>query len=193
VNIKTVRAVALHKMIRLITIASADSGYLNFMGNEFGHPEWVDFPSEQNNYSFHYARRLWSLKYDRYLYYSCLFEFDRQMIRLVTEHGLFYSPHRNLLYIHEKDQVLAFERMGLIFVFNFNHSHSFFDYTIEAPAGEYRMILNSDDIIFGGKERLKKDQLHFTRLAEDKSKKRHLLSLYLPTRTAIILKQQQNM
>ncbi|MCK5097663.1 MAG: 1,4-alpha-glucan-branching enzyme, partial [Desulfobacteraceae bacterium] len=120
-SIETFRAVALHKMIRLITIATAKNGYLNFMGNEFGHPEWVDFPSEINNFSFQYARRQWSLKYDQNLVYSCLFEFDKQMIDLVKTHHLFSSPDVNLLCIHEDDKVIAFERNKIIFVFNFHH------------------------------------------------------------------------
>ena len=110
-------AVALHKMIRLITIATAGSGYLNFMGNEFGHPEWVDFPSAQNNFSYHYARRQWSLKYDDDLYFSSLFEFDKKMIAFVKTHDLFCDPNVNLLHIHDDDKVIAFSRNNLVFVF----------------------------------------------------------------------------
>jgi 1,4-alpha-glucan branching enzyme len=186
---KTLRGVALHKMIRLITIAPADSGYLNFMGNEFGHPEWVDFPSQSNNFSFHYARRQWSLKRDPDLFYSSLFEFDRQMIHLVKDQDLFSSPHVNLLHLHEENKVIAFERKNLIFVFNFHPSNSFPDYLLDAPPGEYQMVLDSDQIAFGGRDRLKKDQVHFT-LDPIKFGKRNLLSLYLPTRTAIVLKQK---
>jgi len=187
-SIETDRGVALHKMIRLITIATAGSGYLNFMGNEFGHPEWVDFPSERNNFSFHYARRQWSLKYDQSLFYSCLFEFDKEMIDLIKAVQLFSSPDMNLLCIHEDDKVIAFERNKLIFVFNFHPSASFFDYMFSAPFGEYEMILNSDEIRFGGKGRLKPDQFHFTIEEPKNNDKKSLLSLYLPTRTAIVLK-----
>jgi 1,4-alpha-glucan branching enzyme len=186
---KTLRGVALHKMIRLITIASADSGYLNFMGNEFGHPEWVDFPSERNNFSFNYARRQWSLKRDPDLFYSCLFEFDRQMIHLVKDQDLFSSSHVNLLHLHEENKVIAFERKNLIFIFNFHPVNSFSDYLLDAPPGEYQMVLDSDQIQFGGRDRLKKDQVHFT-LDPIKFGNRNLLSLYLPTRTAIVLKQK---
>jgi len=186
---KTLRGVALHKMIRLMTIAPADSGYLNFMGNEFGHPDWVDFPSQRNNFSFHYARRQWSLKSDPDLFYSCLFEFDRQMIHLVKDQDLFSSPHVNLLHLHEENKVIAFERKNLIFVFNFHPSTSFSDYLLDAPPGEYQMVLDSDQIQFGGRDRLKKDQVHFTH-DPIKFGERNLLSLYLPTRTAIVLKQK---
>ncbi len=188
-SVKTLRGVALHKMIRLITIAPADSGYLNFMGNEFGHPEWVDFPSQRNLFSFHHARRQWSLKHDTNLYYSCLFEFDRQMIRLVKAHDLFSWP-LNLIHIHEENKVIAFGRKNLIFVFNFHPSNSFFDYRVDAPPGEYQMVLDSDEIVFGGQDRLKKDQVHFTLFDSIKFGKKNLLSLYLPARTAIVLKQK---
>ncbi|WP_457553262.1 alpha amylase C-terminal domain-containing protein [Desulfobacula sp.] len=187
-SIETFRGVALHKMIRLITIATADSGYLNFMGNEFGHPEWVDFPTQKNNFSFHHARRQWSLKHNPDLYYSCLFEFDKKMISLVKAFDWFSFPEVNLLCIHEDDKVIAFERNQMIFVFNFHPLTSFSDYMFDAPAGEYNQVLNSDDIRFGGKGRLEKDQTHFTLFDPKRFGNRNLLSFYLPTRTAIVLK-----
>ncbi len=188
-SVQTLRGVALHKMVRLMTIVTAGSGYLNFMGNEFGHPEWVDFPSERNNFSFHYARRQWSLKYDPDLYYSCLFEFDKQMIHLVRDQDLFSSPHANLLHIHEENKVIAFERKNFIFIFNFHPSNSFSDYLLDAPPGEYQMVFDSDQIVFGGGDRLKKDQAHFTLFDPKKFGNKNLLSLYLPTRTAMVLKK----
>ena len=191
-SIETFRGVALHKMIRLITIATAGSGYLNFMGNEFGHPEWVDFPSEENNFSFHYARRQWSLKYDQNLLYSALFEFDKTMIDLVKTHQLFSSPDVNLLCIHEDDKVIAFERNKIIFVFNFHPSKSFPDYMFVAPKGEYRMILNSDEKRFGGEARLKQSQAHFTIDDPNYDDRENRLSLYLPNRSAIVLNKAHN-
>ncbi len=187
-SMETLRGVALHKMIRLITIATAGSGYLNFMGNEFGHPEWVDFPTQRNNFSFHYARRQWSLKYDQDLYYSSLFEFDKKMVALVKDHNWLSSPGMNLLCVHEDDKVIAFERCKMIFVFNFHPVKSFSDYRFDTPPGEYRMIFNSDEILFGGQGRLKQDQVHFTLFDKRISEESNLLSLYLPTRTGIILK-----
>ncbi|MCP3873835.1 MAG: 1,4-alpha-glucan-branching enzyme [Desulfobacteraceae bacterium] len=186
-SIETFRAVALHKMIRLITLATAGSGYLNFMGNEFGHPEWIDFPSERNNFSFHYARRQWSLKYDQDLYFSCLYEFDKKMISLVKEYDLFSSSYMTLLHIHEDDKVIAFKRKNLILIFNLNGSTSFSDYMFEAPPGKYKMIFDSDQIQFGGKSRLNEGQIHFTIYDSVKYGDRNLLSVYLPARTAIIL------
>ncbi len=183
------RGVSLHKMIRLITISTADSGYLNFMGNEFGHPEWVDFPSEMNGFSFHHARRQWSLKYDQTLYYSSLFEFDRHMIDFVKTKNLFRSEPR-LLFIHEEDKVMAFERNKLIFVYNFHSEKSFSDYQFDTQPGEYKMLLNTDEIRFGGEGRLKDGQVHFTLFNPHLYGKRNLLSLYLPSRTAVVLKKK---
>ncbi|WP_022667561.1 alpha amylase C-terminal domain-containing protein [Desulfospira joergensenii] len=185
-SIETVRAVALHKMIRLITLATANAGYLNFMGNEFGHPEWVDFPSQLNNFSYVYARRQWSLKYHPDLYYGDLFEFDRQMIDLAKSRNLFSGSGPDLLYLHEADKILAFRRSGLIFVFNFNPDRSFFDHPLDSSPGKYRSILDTDEPRFGGQNRLKKDQTHFTlhRSGEAGSGR---LSLYLPSRAALVL------
>ncbi len=187
-RVETVRGVALHKMIRLITIATADSGYLNFMGNEFGHPEWVDFPSKENKFSFDHARRQWSLKYDDRLFFSCLFEFDQKMLALITAHDLFSSPEMILLHLHQDDKVMAFQRKDLVFVFNFHGSTSFTDYMFGVPAGEYGMIINSDETRFGGQQRLKADQTHFTLNDPAASGTQNFISLYLPTRTALVLK-----
>jgi 1,4-alpha-glucan branching enzyme len=187
-SVETVRGVALHKMIRLITIATSDAGYLNFMGNEFGHPEWVDFPSQENNFSFDHARRQWSLKYDPHLFFSCLFEFDRQMVALVKTHDLFASSEMVLLHLHEADKVIAFQRNQLIFVFNFHPSCSFTDYGMDMPPGEYQMIFNSDESRFGGQQRLLKDQSHFTLHDPVNFGQRNLIRLYLPTRTALVLR-----
>ena len=186
--IETARAVALHKMIRLLTLATAGSGYLNFMGNEFGHPEWVDFPCERNGFSFHYARRQWSLKEDQTLYFSCLSDFDKKIIHFVREYDLFSWPHIHLLYCHEDDRVLAFERGQLVFVFNFHSSVSYTDYRVDALPGEYEMVFDSDERRYGGNGRLRTDQIHFTLFDPDRFGDRNLLSLYLPARTAMVLK-----
>jgi 1,4-alpha-glucan branching enzyme len=186
-SVETVRAVALHKMIRLITLATAHSGYLNFMGNEFGHPEWVDFPSERNHFSYSHARRQWSLKYNKSLYFSDLFEFDRQMVSLCRQMRLFSSGDTCLLNIHEDDKILVFERGGLIFAFNFHPVKSFSDYPVSAHPGKYRMILDTDEKRFGGPGRLNARQLHFTRTQKEGHTLCSSLSLYLPSRCALVL------
>ncbi len=179
-GLKTFRAVSLHKMIRLVTIGTAKSGYLNFMGNEFGHPEWIDFPGEPNNWSYQYARRQWSLRDNHVLYYSKLAEFDAAMIKLVKSGRVLDSKRPDLLHIHEENRVIAFTRGTFVFVFNFHHDHSYQDYMIQAPSGTYKTVLNTDESRFGGHGRLVDDQVHHAREAEG-------LSLYIPTRTGIVL------
>lgn len=178
------RGIALHKLIRLITLATAGHGYLNFMGNEFGHPEWIDFPREGNGWSFKFARRQWHLVEDPNLKYRLLAQFDRIMIALAKEFGLLGSPAARLLHEHTDHKVIAFERSNLIFAFNFHALESYMDYRISAPPGKYQMILNSDESIYGGHNRLEPDQIHFTQTDDNRH---HFLSLYLPTRTAIVL------
>jgi 1,4-alpha-glucan branching enzyme len=185
-NMHVARGLALHKIIRLVTMATAGSGYLNFMGNEFGHPEWIDFPRQGNNWSYRYARRQWNLVDDVNLKYHQLAAFDRQMIALVHEFGIFNSAWPQLLHEHTGDKILAMERQGLIFAFNFHPDRSFTDYKINAPAGKYRLVLDSDDVKFGGHGRLVSEQIHFTS-TENGTGKRERLSLYLPNRTGFVL------
>ncbi len=187
-NLHVTRGLALHKIIRLITMATAGSGYLNFMGNEFGHPEWIDFPRQGNNWSYRYARRQWGLVDDINLRYHQLAAFDRQMIALAHRFSIFECAWSQLLYEHEGDKVLAMARQGLVFVFNFHPERSRTDYKIDAPAGKYSMVLNSDDVKYGGHGRLAPDQEHFTTL-EDGRVKKERLSLYLPSRTGFVLQR----
>ncbi len=188
-NLKTDRGLALHKIIRLITAATAGSGYLNFMGNEFGHPEWIDFPSNTNNWSFDYARRQWSLKYNPDLHFMDLYAFDRAMITLITEFALLDGSIPNLLHLHQSDQVIAFDRRSLIFAFNLNPFVSFTDYQFDAPAGRYRLILDTDEPRFGGQNRLAGQQDHFTLYDPQKYGSGNMISLYLPARTAMVLEK----
>lgn len=182
---RVVRGMALHKMIRLVTLAAAGHGYLNFMGNEFGHPEWIDFPRRENGWSYQYARRQWSLADNSRLKYHHLARFDRDMITLAVKHDLLGEPQPDLLHEHNTDKTLAMSRCRLIFAFNFHPDRSYTEYGFSAPPGKYRMILNTDDATYAGHRRLKKNQVHFT-LHDDHSG-RNLLHLYLPSRTAIVL------
>jgi 1,4-alpha-glucan branching enzyme len=186
------RGVALHKMIRLITLATAGSGYLNFMGNEFGHPEWVDFPREGNGWSYRYAKRQWHLADDPSLKYHCLGRFDRDMLALVKAHHVLENREIYLRHEHEADKVLAFQRAGLLFVFNFHPSRSLIDHPVAAAPCSYRMVFDSDARRYGGHARLQSDQIHFTMnsACEGDSRRPHL-SLYLPTRTAIVLEMHE--
>ena len=183
------RGMALTKLIRLITLATAGNGYLNFMGNEFGHPDWIDFPRVGNNWSYRYARRQWHLADDPALKYSRLNMFDRDMIRLAKKYGLLRDPVIRLKHEHNEDKVIAFERANLFFAFNYHPTHSHVDYHIEAEPGQYRMIFDTDSVPYGGHNRLPRNQNHFTLHESITGGKRNYLSLYLPARTAIVLKK----
>jgi 1,4-alpha-glucan branching enzyme len=182
------RAMALHKMIRLITLATAGNGYLTFMGNEFGHPEWIDFPREGNNWSYHYARRQWHLADHPDLKYGLLAAFDRAMLELVKTHAVFEQPWAHLVYEHNDDKVLAFARHSLLFVFGFHPTRSFADYGFRAAPGKYRLVFDSDAVCFGGHGRLNPQQEHFT-LPDNADPERSAgrLQLYIPSRTAQVL------
>ena len=181
------RGMALHKMIRLITLACAGSGYLNFMGNEFGHPEWIDFPREGNNWSYRHARRQWHLVDDPGLKYRYLAEFDRDMILMAKKFKLLQNPDLDLIYEHSDDKLLIFRRAGLFFAFNFHPQRSYSDYRFEAPAGSYKMIMDSDAVKYGGHSRLVANQDHVALREPVADRKVNFLSLYLPSRTALVL------
>lgn len=175
------RAIALHKMIRLITLGTAGNGYLNFMGNEFGHPEWVDFPREGNNWSYHYARRQWSLRDAPDLRYKFLAEFDRAMMLLAEDFRVLEHewPHKH--YEHVADKVLVFERAGLLFVFNFDPTRSYESRPIGVPSGSYRLVLDTDAARFGGHSRIDPSVIHTTSTTDG------MLRLYIPARTGLVL------
>ena len=186
------RGIALHKMIRLVTMATAGDGYLNFMGNEFGHPEWIDFPREGNGWSYKYARRQWSLADPDYLRYRFLLNFDNAMIRLGREEKIL-TDRPELLVQDEEKKILVFKRINCIFAFNFNPNSSFSDYGFSAPAGKYVPILDSDDKAFGGFSRVRDEDCHFTvpqKSPNGNQKYDSTLYLYLPSRCAIVLKKE---
>lgn len=183
------RGMALHKMIRLVTIATAGGGYLNFMGNEFGHPEWIDFPREGNNWSYKYARRQWSLVENRDLRYHFLSDFDREMVTLIKNEDIYNESFPYMVVAHESDQLLAFRRGCLLFAFNFNPNRSFADYGIPVDPGKYKIVLNTDDIAFGGQGLVDQTLDYYPekhgRMA---TLSPYYLKLYLPSRSALVLK-----
>ena len=179
------RGMSLHKMIRLVTIGTAADGYLNFMGNEWGHPEWIDFPREGNGWSYDHARRLWSLVDDENLRFRVLNVFDKSMIQMVNDTRVFHWRPEPLVRDNER-QVLIFTRGDYLFVFNFNPEKSFPDYVFDAPSGKYTMILNTDNRNFDGLGRIDEKIEHFTRYV---SPGRGQLSLYIPARTGFVLKR----
>lgn len=179
------RAIALHKMIRLFTLGGGGEGYLNFMGNEFGHPEWIDFPREGNGWSFHYCRRQWSLKGNGFLKYQWLGDFDRDMVTLAKEYRIFDMQMGDLRLNLPKDQTLVFYRNGLLFAFNFSPDKSLTNVTVPVPhPGEYSLMLSTDDEKYGGWNRIQ----HVPYPTKDINGQ-DSVELYLPARTAVVLKE----
>lgn len=176
------RGIALHKLIRLLTAGLHGGGYLNFMGNEFGHPEWIDFPREGNHWSFKHARRQWSLRDNGFLKYQWLGEFDASLMKIaqtIDDPGIHY------LTIRQHDHVVSFIRGDLLFIMNFSPNRSWTDYGVPAAAGSYGVILDSDDQRFGGQNRIDDSTRYFT----SPQKNGHQLQVYLPARTGIVLQK----
>ena len=180
------RAIALHKMIRLFTLAGGGEGYLNFMGNEFGHPEWIDFPREGNGWSFHYCRRQWSLKDNGFLKYQWLNDFDRDMVAVTKNNGMFNQRMADMMLMKGPEQTCAFYRGTLLFVFNFHPHRSLNNVLVPVhQPGEYTVILSSDDEKYGGYNNVKV-QTYSSKMFDGK----HYVELYIPARTCFVLKEK---
>ena len=179
------RTIALHKMIRLFTMAGGGEAYLNFMGNEFGHPEWIDFPREGNGWSFHYCRRQWSLRDNGYLKYQWLGDFDQDMIALAKRNDLFEQHMGDLRLLKEPEKTIVFYRRGLLFAFNFHPSQSLTNVLVPVPNNaDYTVKLSSDDEKYGGQNLVE----HMVYPAKEFDGKFYV-ELYLPARTAVVLKE----
>ena len=184
---RVARATALHKLIRLLTLSAGGEAYLNFIGNEFGHPEWVDFPRAGNDWSYHFARRQWSLADNPDLRFSQLLAFDQAMLRVARERQLLTQGPAALLNLDAGNKIIAFERAGLVFVFSFHVSESFADYGIPVPApGRYRLLLSTDRAEFGGFARLDEKVIYDT-FGGGGTAEAPRLQLYVPSRTALVL------
>ncbi|KAJ3562168.1 hypothetical protein NPX13_g8663 [Xylaria arbuscula] len=184
------RGMALHKMIRLLTHGLGGEGYLNFEGNEFGHPEWLDFPREGNQNSFWYARRQLNLTEDPLLRYKDLNEFDRQMNLTEAEYGWLHAPQAYISLKNESDKIIVFERAGCVFIFNFHPTQSFSDYRIGVEeAGTYKIVLNTDTKEVGGFGSVEPSTRFFTTPMEWNGRK-NWTHVYIPSRTALILARE---
>jgi 1,4-alpha-glucan branching enzyme len=188
-NLQVERGMALHKMIRLMTAATAGNGYLNFMGNEFGHPEWIDFPRLGNDWSYQYARRQWSLVESKVLGYGFLNEFDRQMVNLFRNGYMYRGGTPRLFHDNLVGQVLGFERDDLYFIFNFSPTNSYTDYGLNASKAKYRVVLDTDEIVFGGQGRIDHEYVYRTMAVKNSSDS--YLKIYLPSRTGLVLKKEK--
>ncbi|KAJ2514792.1 alpha-1,4-glucan branching enzyme [Coemansia sp. RSA 1939] len=182
------RGMALHKMIRLVTCGLGGEGYLTFEGNEFGHPEWLDFPRAGNGSSFHYARRQFNLVRDGMLRYKYLYAFDKAMMELEAEHRWLSAHDQWVTLKHEGDKVLAFERGGLVWIFNFHPTQSYAGYRVGvAWPGKYTVALATDDTRFLGQGRIDGNVAHFSTPMEWNARPNYI-QVYLPARTAVVLR-----
>jgi len=194
INPVVARGMALHKMIRLTTQSLAGEGYLNFMGNEFGHPEWIDFPREGNNDSFEHARRRWDLKNDTLLRYHHLYNFDKAMNILENKFKWLCAPQAYIIKQDNDEKIIAYERGGLLFIFNYHPTASYVDYDVSvSKACKWGIILNSDDKEFGGFGLVTKVVDYFT----TPHKPTHpgdfeqTLKIYIPSRTALVFQPEK--
>lgn len=186
------RGIALHKMIRLLTASTMNGGYLNYMGNEFGHPEWIDFPREGNGWSYRYARRQWNLVDNKNLTFHYLGDFDADMLKTIKSLRGFQKYPVEEIWHQDGDQVLAYHRDGLVFVYNFNPVQSFTDYGFLVAPGTYEVLLNTDSVLYGGNGLTDDTIKHFT-ISDPLYKKenKEWLKLYIPARTAVVLKKTE--
>lgn len=184
------RGIALHKMIRLATASTINGGYLNFMGNEFGHPEWIDFPREGNGWSHKYARRQWNLVDNKELDYHFLGDFDKDMLTVLKSVRNIQRTTVREIWHNDDDQILAYMRGDLIFVFNFNPTKSFTDYGFLVPTGSYDVVLNTDATKYGGNGLADDTITHMTNYDPVYMEERkEWLKLYIPARSAVVLKK----
>ena len=184
------RGIALHKMIRLVTASTINGGYLNFMGNEFGHPEWIDFPREGNGWSHKYARRQWNLVDNKDLCYHYLGDFDRDMLDMMKSVKAIEKIPVKEVWHNDGDQILAYSRGALLFVFNFSPTRSFTDYGFMVPEGKYEVVLNTDAKIYGGNGFSDDTLPHFTNYDPLlKPDGKGWLQLYIPARSAVVLRR----
>ncbi len=182
------RGIALHKMIRFFTIALGGDAYMTFMGNEFGHPEWIDFPREGNGWSYQYARRQWSLVDSPDLKYQYLSAFDEAMIKMIKEHDIMSAMYGQQINMDEWNKTIVFERNHLVFIFNWHISHSVPDYEFRVPEpGAYKIILNSDSGGFGGHNRIDESVTYYAYQKDNDPA--FYLKIYNTNRTAIVLKK----
>lgn len=187
------RGIALHKMIRLATSSTINGGYLNFMGNEFGHPEWIDFPREGNGWSYKYARRQWNLVDNKDLCYHYLGDFDHDMLQVLKSVKKIQKLPVQEVWHNDGDQILAYSRGELLFVFNFSPVHSYAGYGFMVPEGKYKVVLNTDAKIYGGNGLADDTIAHFTNFDPLLQKDgKGWLKLYIPARTAVVLRKEND-
>ncbi len=176
------RGVALHKLIRLITASTHSGGYLTFMGNEFGHPEWIDFPREGNEWSYAYARRQWSLAKNKSLRYQYLYSFEKAVLKIVRK----TTELIERVSINDDHKTVSYQRGDLLFVYNFHPTRSYTDYLTQADSGNYELVISSDATQFGGFDRID-DSIVYRSVEENNTSG---IKVYIPARTALVLRRK---
>ena len=189
-NFTVERGMALHKVIRFLTASTINGGYLNFMGNEFGHPEWIDFPREGNGWSHKYARRQWSLADNPHLKYQFLGLFDQELMKLIVKNKKQMAECPVERCLNNDDQILAYQRGDLLFITNLHPYKSFTGYGMMVEKGSYQIVLNSDNAKFGGYGHINEKIEYFTQKGLEKNTDLEWLKLYLPSRTSLVLKKK---
>ena len=186
-NMVIERGMAIHKLLRLITMSLGGEGYLTFMGNEFGHPEWIDFPREGNGWSYHYCRRQWSLADNPNLKYQYLYAFEKAMVEMAKKQKVI-GGRDTQLQLNNTDKTLVYKKGGAVFAFNFHPVNSYDGYVLTMPeTGDYEVIFSSDDYQFGGHGRV----YHQTYTATKQENGKPGFKIYLPNRTAIVLRKKK--
>ena len=181
------RAIALHKMFRLFTISAGGEGYLNFMGNEFGHPEWIDFPREGNGWSFDHCRRQWSLQENPELKYHYLSDFDRDMLKTVKKADVLNAPHTKLILLDEERKIIVYYRKGHIFAYNFHPYRTYNHVFLQVPTlKNYTCVLSTDELKYGGQNRLQAKKF----ISRKGLNNTFILKIQLPAQSAIVLKEE---
>ena len=186
-NLTIERGMAIHKLLRLLTMSLGGEGYLTFMGNEFGHPEWIDFPREGNGWSYHYCRRQWSLADNPDLKFKYLLAFEKDMVAMAKKYRIVGMQDKQLL-VHNEDHVMVYSKGNAVFVFNLDPNRSYDGYFVPIPQmGEYSVVLSSDDCCYGGQGRI----AHQSYTASYEPGGRVGLRVYLPSRTGLVLHRKQ--
>ncbi len=186
-NMTIERGMAIHKLLRLVTMSLGGEGYLTFMGNEFGHPEWIDFPREGNGWSYHYCRRQWSLADNPNLKYQYLHAFEVAMVEMAKKQKVI-GGHDKQLQLNNTDKTLVYKKGGAVFVFNFHPVNAYDGYFVTMPeTGDYEVVFSTDDHQFGGQGRVYHQTYTATKQADGKIG----FQIYLPNRTAIVLKKKK--
>lgn len=182
------RAIALLKLLRFLTLTLSGEGYLNFMGNEFGHPEWIDFPRQGNNWSFQYCRRQWNLADAPYLKYTLIKAFDEAMLQFASSHPLLGTNAVNL-WLDEDKKIIAYKKGDLLFLFNLHPHRSYNSFELQTnETAQYQVVFTSDRPEFGGHGNVDETTQYQTKPLPSRDQSNGI-QIYIPSRTFLVLQR----